>query len=59
MTVAVVSRVEDALAAWPLISLMMFPEGFINGMVVTTLAVFYPETLKTLDERHYLDDRED
>jgi uncharacterized membrane protein len=50
--------ISDALSAWPLISLMMFPEGFINGMVVTTLAVFYPQSLKTLDESHYIDDRE-
>jgi uncharacterized membrane protein len=50
--------ISDALRAWPLISLMLFPEGFINGMVVTTLAVFYPQSLKTLDESHYIDDRE-
>jgi uncharacterized membrane protein len=49
--------VADALANWPLITLLLFPEGFINGMVVTTLTVFYPQSLKTFDERHYLDDR--
>ena len=48
--------VTDALSNWPLISLLLFPEGFINGMVVTTLTVFYPQLVKTFDERHYLDD---
>jgi uncharacterized membrane protein len=46
----------DALASWPLISLMLFPEGFINGMLVTTLTVFYPQTMRTFDESYYLDD---
>jgi uncharacterized membrane protein len=49
--------VGDALANWPLIALLLFPEGFINGMMVTTLTVFYPQSLKTFDERHYLDHR--
>jgi uncharacterized membrane protein len=43
-----------ALENWPLIFLLMFPEGFINGMIVTTLTVFHPELLKTFDEQHYL-----
>jgi uncharacterized membrane protein len=47
--------VRSALDNWPLITLMLFPEGFINGMVVTTLTVFYPELMKTFDDRHYLD----
>ena len=49
--------VTAALANWPLIFLLMFPEGFINGMIVTTLTVFYPDLVKTFDERHYLEDR--
>ncbi len=49
--------VGDALANWPLITLLLFPEGFINGMMITTLTVFYPQSLKTFDERYYLDDR--
>lgn len=49
--------VHDALVNWPLIGLLLFPEGFINGMLVTTLTVFYPQALKTFDERHYLDDQ--
>ena len=49
--------VSEAFANWPLIALLLFPEGFINGMMVTTLTVFYPQLVKTLDEQHYLDDR--
>lgn len=37
-----------------LIVLLMFPEGFINGTVVTMLAVFRPDLLKTYDDRRYL-----
>lgn len=49
--------VSTALENWPLIFLLLFPEGFINGMIVTTLTVFYPDLVKTFDERHYLEDR--
>ena len=45
-----------ALANWPMIPLIMFPEGFINGMVISTLTVFYPDLLKTFDERYYLEE---
>ena len=48
-----------ALAQWPLIFLLLFPEGFINGMVVTTLTVFYPGLVKTFDDDFYLDNGED
>jgi uncharacterized membrane protein len=48
--------VNDALQNWPLILLVLFPEGFINGMLVTTLTVFYPHLVKTFDEQHYLGD---
>lgn len=47
--------VTEGLSNWPLISLMLFPEGFINGMIVTTLTVFYPGLMKTFDEDFYLD----
>lgn len=46
----------DALANWPLITLMLFPEGFVNGMLVTTLTVFYPSLVKTFDDSYYLGD---
>ena len=48
--------VEGALQNWPLLLLILFPEGFINGMTVTTLTVFYPHLVKTFDEQHYLGD---
>jgi uncharacterized membrane protein len=40
---------------WPLIFLVMFSEGFINGMCVSALAIFYPDWMKTFDDRFYLD----
>lgn len=48
--------VEQALANWPLITLVLFPEGFINGMIVTALTVFYPSLVKTFDDAYYLSD---
>lgn len=34
--------------------LIMLPEAFINGMVVTGLMVYFPKRLLTLDESRYL-----
>ncbi len=48
--------VANALQNWPLIFLLVFPEGFINGMMVTTLTVFYPHLVKTLDDDYYTED---
>jgi len=48
--------VDEALQNWPLVLLILFPEGFINGMTVTTLTVFYPHLVKTFDEHYYLGD---
>ena len=47
--------VAAALEWWPLIFLIMFSEGFINGMCVSALAIFYPDAMKTFDDRFYLD----
>ena len=47
---------NEAVQNWPLILLVLFPEGFINGMTVTTLTVFYPHLVKTFDEKYYLGD---
>jgi len=47
--------VQSALEVWPLLLLVMFSEGFINGMCVSALAIFYPDWLKTFDDRFYLD----
>jgi len=48
--------VAACLANWPFIALLIFPEGFINGMIVTTLTVFYPDLVKTFDDGFYLGD---
>ena len=45
-----------ALESWPFILLLMFPEGFINGMLVTAFTVFYPDVVKTFDDEYYLKD---
>lgn len=37
-----------------LMLLVMFPEGFVNGALVTGLAVYYPDWMKTFDDRHFL-----
>jgi uncharacterized membrane protein len=34
--------------------LIMFPEAFINGMLVTGLVVFYPDWLETFNRTRYL-----
>ena len=52
----------DGLFAMPLwlsdfagyIWLVMFPEAFINGMLVTALVVFYPDWLETFNRSRYL-----
>ena len=49
--------VASALEYWPLIFLMMFSEGFINGMCAAALAVFYPQWLKTYDEQFFLGEK--
>lgn len=47
---------EGALRNWTLLALLMFPEGFINGMLVTAFTVFHPDVVKTFDDAYYLDD---
>ncbi len=47
---AVISR--DYLAMMPL---MMFPEGFITGMLITMLVVYRPDWVRTFDDRFYID----
>ncbi len=36
------------------ILLAMFPEAFINGMIVSSITVFYPHWMKTFDEDYFL-----
>lgn len=44
---------QSALDVFPVLFLIMFSEGFVNGMCVAALAVFYPSWMKTLDENFY------
>lgn len=46
--------IARAIENWPFIFLLMFPEGFINGMLVTAFTVFYPDVVKTFDDDYYL-----
>lgn len=45
-----------ALREWgsPLLLLAMFPEGFVNGAMVSSLAVYKPHWLRLYDDRHFL-----
>ncbi len=36
--------------------LMMFPEGFINGAIMTMMTVFKPHLVRSFDDHRYLDD---
>ncbi len=50
---------DGPLAQWaetsfPFVLMLGFPEGFINGTVVTALTVFYPDLMKTFDDDWYL-----
>ncbi|MDD2815919.1 MAG: energy-coupling factor ABC transporter permease [Thiotrichaceae bacterium] len=36
------------------IIVMLFPEAFLNGMVMTVLVVFRPEWVSSFSDRHYL-----
>jgi len=47
-------RVSLALESWPLMTLIMFPEGFINGMVLSVIVVLNPEAVKTFDSDKYM-----
>ena len=45
---------RDYLMFMPLV---MFPEGFITGMIMTMCVVFRPEWVRTFDDRDYLMDK--
>ncbi|WOJ98567.1 energy-coupling factor ABC transporter permease [Congregibacter brevis] len=48
---------DAAAEFWPLVFMLMFSEGFINGMCVSALAIFHPDWMKTFDDKFYLDDQ--
>jgi len=37
-----------------LVMLLTFPEGFVNGAIISALTVFYPELVRTYDDERYL-----
>lgn len=37
----------------PILFILMFPEGFINGTIVTAITVFKPHLMKTFNEEFY------
>ncbi len=53
------AEISSALQYWALIFPICFQEGFINGLIVTALTVFWPGIVKTFDERFYLDEEDD
>lgn len=48
------ARAGVALENWPLVALIAFPEGFLNGMVLSVIVVLNPEAVKTFDSDKYL-----
>jgi uncharacterized membrane protein len=46
---------DDIDVLLPMLALVMFSEGFVDGMCVAALAIFYPGWVKTFDERFYLE----
>ncbi|WP_027858850.1 energy-coupling factor ABC transporter permease [Marinobacterium jannaschii] len=37
--------------------LIMFPEGLLNGILLTGIMVFYPDWIRTFNAREYIDDQ--
>lgn len=40
----------------PWMLIIAFPEGFINGTIISCITVFYPHWVRSFDEHRYLDD---
>lgn len=55
MLLAAFLGVAGAPPTFPvLLVLLMLPEAFVNGAIVTGLAVYAPDLMKTFSERHFL-----
>jgi len=39
---------------WPFVALLLFPEGFINGMLTSAVTLYAPDMMKTYDDAFYL-----
>ncbi|WP_188751309.1 energy-coupling factor ABC transporter permease [Marinobacterium zhoushanense] len=37
--------------------LIMFPEGLVNGIIMTGMMVFHPDWIRTFDARRYIDEQ--
>jgi len=37
--------------------LIMFPEGLLNGIIMTAMMVFHPDWIRTFDAKKYIDDQ--
>lgn len=37
--------------------LIMFPEGLLNGIIMTGMMVFYPDWIRTFDAKKYIDEQ--
>lgn len=53
-TLALGSRLLDTGLDHALVMLLAFPEGFVNGAVISALTVFYPDLVRTYDDERYL-----
>ncbi|MBA4502831.1 energy-coupling factor ABC transporter permease [Marinobacterium marinum] len=40
-----------------LLPLIMFPEGLLNGIIMTAMMVFHPDWIRTFDARLYIDEQ--
>ena len=53
-TLALGNRLLDLGLDHPLVMLLTFPEGFVNGAIISALTVFYPDLVRTYDDERYL-----
>ena len=37
--------------------LIMFPEGLLNGIIMTGMMVFYPDWIRTFNAKRYIDEQ--
>lgn len=56
-TLALGGHLLDTGLDHALVMLLAFPEGFINGMIISALTIFYPDLVRTYDDERYLGKR--
>lgn len=47
------SKIVDEYVTY--LPLILFPEGLLNGIIMTGMMVYYPDWIRTFDPRRYLD----